>query len=99
MRAKSDNKLDQDIAKNKMLMDRLTLDVQKFINNHDSLPAKDRALALKNIQRGFRELEGFLSKSHAASITAAAQKFSLENLKSSYASLTGRWIRFEKSLG
>lgn len=99
MKIKSDNKFDQELQKYKVSMDRLLLESQKFMAIHSTLPPKDKALALKSIQRTMYEIAAFLSKPHGAEATSGSQKFLLDNIRNSYSSLASRWHKFERSLG
>lgn len=96
MKIKSDNQFEQEIQRQKATLDRLAIETQKFMATFKTLPPREKASALQNIQRSFQTIGAFINQPHAAQVTSGGIRFQMDNLRSSYSSLYGKWIKFEK---
>jgi len=96
MKIKSDNQFEQEIQRQKALLDRLAIEAQKFMATFKTLPPREKASALHNIQRSFQTIGTFINQPHGAQVTSGGIRFQMDNLRSSYSSLHGKWIKFEK---
>lgn len=95
----SDNKLDQEIARQKRAFDELSRTTQSFMSTYRQLPPKERARYFQQIQGALRQLQVFITKPQAHELTNAGTRFALDTLKASINSFSARWMKFERVLG
>lgn len=86
------------MAKMKDFVQRLKQLQTKFNASFQNLPVKERGRLIREITDGQKTLQDFLQRTKVREMVNAGSKFSYENLKNSYQSLTTQWRRTEKLL-
>lgn len=90
--------IDIEITDKKGEFTRLRHQVQTVIANFNSMPAKERARNISEIQRGLESFQRFFDKIKTLNIQNTGTRYAAETLKQSFFSLSGQWRKFDSSL-
>ena len=94
----SDNAFDSELQKMKGFLETIKRNQTIFANNFHTLPAKERARTLTQIQTDHKVIVAFLEKAKKVEIANSRTKFGLENIKNTFQTLLGQWRKIEKTL-
>jgi hypothetical protein len=96
---KIDNPAEIELMKRRGELRQLELSFKSVTSGFLSLPPRERARMIKDFEVRLKHLQSYCSAQNGALFTNAGSKFTLENIKVGYQTLSSRWRIFMKSQG
>ncbi|MEQ1876979.1 MAG: hypothetical protein ABL958_10065 [Bdellovibrionia bacterium] len=90
--------IDIELITKKAVLQKLQIQVRTVITNFWSMPTKERARHLNEIQKSLESFQRFFDKLKSANIQNTGTRFVADNLRQSFNSLQAQWRKFETSL-
>jgi hypothetical protein len=90
--------LEEEMGKVKRILEQLKRTQKAFTASFMSMKPRERALAARQILADHNIVANFIAKASRSNIGTTAFRFSVENIKLSYQSLTTLWRKTEKLL-
>lgn len=96
---KIENPAEIELMKRKGELRQLELSFKSVTSGFVNLPPKERAKMIKDFEARLKNIQAYCSTANGMLFTNAGAKFTLENIKVGYQTLSSRWRIFMKAQG
>lgn len=96
---KSDNPAEIELGRRREELRQLEMAFKSVTSGFVTLPPKERAKMIKDFEVRLKGVQEYCSRTSGGGFTNAGSKFTLENIKASYQTLSSRWRIFMKNQG
>lgn len=90
--------IEHEVNSQKAALQRLQVQIRATIAGFPTMPPKERAKNLSEIQKSIENMSRFFDKIKSSTVQNTGTRFAIENLKQSFFTVRTHWRKFEISL-